>query len=112
MGPVPHPAAPPTATRGNDRRSRQALMTGYIEPLGARERARPERLVASFDRDAQAGLALVVLAALIYWLSNRLFDATRGDFFYLADAFLHGRTWLDTRLGFQDVIVRNGHIYV
>ena len=23
------------------------------------------------------------------------FDAGRGDFFYLADAFLHGRTWLD-----------------
>ena len=26
---------------------------------------------------------------------DRDFDAGRGDFFYLADAFLHGRTWLD-----------------
>ena len=33
----------------------------------------------------------------IYWLANREFDAGRGDFFYLADAFLHGRTWLDVR---------------
>ena len=31
--------------------------------------------------------------------ANRGFDAGRGDFFYLADAFLHGRTWLDFRPG-------------
>jgi len=64
------------------------------------------------DQPAQVGLALTVLAAVVYWLSNRMFDATRGDFFYLADAFLHGRTWLDVRLGYQDVIDLNGHIYV
>ena len=64
------------------------------------------------DQPAQVGLALTVLAAAVYWLSNRMFDATRGDFFYLADAFLHGRTWLDVRLGYQDVIDLNGHIYV
>ena len=28
---------------------------------------------------------------------TRGFDAGRGDFFYLADAFLHGRTWLTFR---------------
>ena len=66
----------------------------------------PEAIVSRLDRPAQIGLGLMVLAALVYWLSNRLFDATRGDFFYLADAFLHGRVWLDVRLGFQDVIVR------
>ena len=40
------------------------------------------------------------------------FDAGRGDFFYLADAFLHGRTWLDVVLGPYDVIAVNGHFYV
>ena len=65
-----------------------------------------------FDGPARIGLGLAVVAFVVYWLSDRLFDATRGDFFYLADAFLHGRVWLDVRLGFQDVIVRNGHIYV
>ena len=38
------------------------------------------------------------------------FDAGRGDFFYLADAFLHGRTWLDVRLGYQDVIIRTARL--
>ncbi|MEO5940027.1 MAG: hypothetical protein ABIZ72_03740, partial [Candidatus Limnocylindrales bacterium] len=65
-----------------------------------------------FDPATRLGLALTLVAALIYWLCNRLFDATRGDFFYLADAFLHGRVWLDVRLGYQDVILRNDHIFV
>jgi hypothetical protein len=69
-------------------------------------------LLTRFDRPAQVGVGVALLAFLVYWLSNRFFDATRGDFFYLADAFLHGRVWLDVRLGFQDVIVRGGHIYV
>jgi hypothetical protein len=64
------------------------------------------------DRGVLAGFAVVLGAAIVYWLSNRFYDAGRGDFFYLADAFLHGRTWLDVRLGPQDVIVRNGHVYV
>jgi hypothetical protein len=70
------------------------------------------RFLDRFDRDALVGIALTLLAALIYWLCNRFFDAMRGDFFYLADAFLHGRTWLDARLGFQDVIVSGDRIYV
>ena len=64
------------------------------------------------DRNALLGLVLVALSALIYWLANRGFDAGRGDFFYLADAFLHGRTWLDFQPGPQDVIVEGGHFYV
>lgn len=64
------------------------------------------------DRPAQIGLGVTIVAALIYWLSNRFFDAGRGDFFYLADAFLHGRTWLDTRLGYQDVIPVGDRLYV
>ena len=51
-------------------------------------------------------------SALIYWLANRQFDAGRGDFFYLADAFLHGRTWLDFQPGPYDVIIATGRFYV
>ena len=47
------------------------------------------------DTAAWIGILLTIGAGVVYWLSNRLFDASRGDFFYLADAFLHGRTWLD-----------------
>jgi hypothetical protein len=70
------------------------------------------RLLDRLDEGAIFGLVLMLLAGLVYWLGNRMYDATRGDFFYLADAFLHGRTWLDVRLGPQDVILRDGHIYV
>ena len=64
------------------------------------------------DRDGLLGLVLVALSAVIYWLANRGFDAGRGDFFYLADAFLHGRTWLDFQPGPYDVIIEAGHFYV
>lgn len=64
------------------------------------------------DRGTLAGFAVVAVSAVLYWLANRQFDAGRGDFFYLADAFLHGRTWLDIRLGPNDVIPRDGHFYV
>ena len=52
------------------------------------------------------------VAFLVYWASNHLFDAARGDFFYLADAFLHGRLWLESALGPYDVILLHGHVYV
>src|SRR5688572_26542161 len=58
------------------------------------------------------GLAIVAASALIYWLANRLFDAGRGDFFYLADAFLHGRAAIDVRLGPNDVIPVGDRYYV
>jgi len=86
-------------------------VTASSEPIPA-HRTRSSWL-DRFDRPLLVGLAVTAGAALIYWLSNRIFAGTdRGDLFYLADAFLHGRTWLDTRLGFQDVIVANGHVYV
>jgi hypothetical protein len=53
-----------------------------------------------------------LVAGLIYWLAARDFDAGRGDFFYLADAFLHGRTWLDFRPGLNDVIISGDRFYV
>ena len=60
----------------------------------------------------RVGLAVAALSAVIYWLCDRLFDAGRGDFFYLADAFLHGRTWLPVPLGPNDVIPIDGRYYV
>jgi hypothetical protein len=68
--------------------------------------------------DAWVGFGLAAVAALVFWLSNRFFDATHGDFFYLADAFLHGRTWFDPTtvppgsIGANDVIPIDGRYYV
>ncbi len=58
------------------------------------------------------GLLLSAVALAIYWASAHAFDAGRPDLFYLADAFLHGRTWLSVPLGPYDVIFYNGHYYV
>ena len=51
------------------------------------------------DRATVVGLIVALAAMAIYWLSNRFFDAQHGDFFYLADAFLHGRVWLTSGSG-------------
>ena len=59
---------------------------------------RPNRMTA-------IGFGIVAISAVIYWWVAKDFDAFRGDFFYLADAFLHGRTWLDFQPGPNDVIV-------
>jgi hypothetical protein len=58
------------------------------------------------------GILIVGVSAVVYWLCARDFDAGRGDFFYLADAFLHGRTWLDFRPGPNDVIIVGDRFYV
>jgi hypothetical protein len=63
-------------------------------------------------RGTLVGAGLVAVSAFVYWLADRGFDAGRGDFFYLADAFLHGRTWLTFRPGPYDVIVIDGRFYV
>ena len=60
----------------------------------------------------RVGLAIAAVSGILYWLANRYFDAGRGDFFYLADAFLHGRTWLPAPLGPNDVIPIDGRFYV
>jgi len=65
-----------------------------------------------FDPAIAVGVLVVALSAVIYWLADRGFDAGRGDFFYLADAFLHGRTWLTFQPGPYDVIVIDGRFYV
>jgi len=55
---------------------------------------------------------LLVGAAMTYWLSARDFDSGRPDFFYLADALLHGRTWLEQALGPYDIVVIDERVYV
>jgi hypothetical protein len=61
---------------------------------------------------AITGWSVIGLSALIYWLCDRQFDAHRGDFFFLADAFLHGRSWLPFHPGPFDVIDIGGRVYV
>jgi hypothetical protein len=63
-------------------------------------------------RPAIIGLGLVAVSAVIYYLCAFRFDAGRSDFYYLADAFLHGRTWLTSPPGPQDVIVIGDRYYV
>ena len=66
-------------------------------------------------RATAVGLLVAAASAVLYWLCARDFDAGRGDFFYLADAFLDGRTWLDFRPGgavSNDVIVVGARFYV
>jgi hypothetical protein len=68
------------------------------------------------NRALAAGLVLVVASAVIYWLCDRDFKAGHPDFFYLADAFLHGRTWLlitpTFHPGPNDIIPVDGRFYV
>jgi hypothetical protein len=62
-----------------------------------------------------AGLvALLVLmsAFVVLFGSARGYDAQRPDFFYLADAFLHGRTWLERAFSPYDVVVVGARVYV
>ena len=61
---------------------------------------------------AAVGWALVAVAFVVFYLCARDFDAGRSDFYYLADAFLHGRTWLAFPPGPNDVIVIGEQFYV
>ena len=58
------------------------------------------------------GLALTVLAFAVYLACAYRFDAGRPDFFYLADAFLHGRLYLDHAFGPWDNVIIEGRVYV
>lgn len=62
---------------------------------------------------AGVATAIVIVAFVIFLLGGRLYDAGRPDFFYLADAFIHGRVWLLQGLGPHDVVVGPaGQVYV
>jgi hypothetical protein len=69
-------------------------------------------MTPAISRATAVGWLVVAVSAVLYWLAARDFDAGRGDFFYLADAFLHGRTWLDFRPGANDVIISGNRFYV
>ncbi len=63
-------------------------------------------------RGPLALIALLVVSTGVYWLSAWKFDAGRPDLFYLADAFLHGRLWLERALGPYDVVIVGDRVYV
>jgi hypothetical protein len=63
-------------------------------------------------RSPLALLAILAAAFGVFWWSAADFDAGRPDFYYLADAFLHGRTWLEQALGPFDVVVDGARVYV
>jgi hypothetical protein len=71
-------------------------------------------VIDAFVRRRGAGVLVVLLAvaAAAYWWSAVDFDAGRPDFYYLADAFLHGRTWLELALGPHDVVIDGARVYV
>jgi hypothetical protein len=70
------------------------------------------RLTEGRHKAIWIGLAIVAASAFVYWVGNQYYNAGRGDLFYLADAFLHGRTWLEVRLSGWDVIVIGDRTYV
>ncbi len=77
------------------------------------ERPVDERRVSDWLATVGVGLVLVAISFAIYLLSARQFDAGRGDLFWLADAFLKGRTWLDAPLGPNDVVYGpSGEVFV
>jgi hypothetical protein len=69
---------------------------------------------SSRDRRQQVLRATLFLAAAfaLFYVSGFRFYAGRPDFYYLADAFLHGRTWLESALGQQDVIIDGSRVYL
>jgi hypothetical protein len=71
---------------------------------------------SEFDRRSSRGplvaTGLMIVGFFVFWVSNHAFDAGRGDLFYLADAFLHGRTWLTSALGPYDNVVIGDRVYV
>lgn len=56
--------------------------------------------------------AVLGVAWLLFWLSAREVPWVRRDFFFLADAFLHGRTWLTFEPYQWDQIVIGNRTYV
>lgn len=72
-------------------------------------------MVATPQRAAavrRAPLIVGLLATIGFLIINGRIEGGRQDFFYLADAFLHGRTWLTFQIGQYDVIPIDGHVYV
>ncbi len=63
-------------------------------------------------RPTLVGLLVAAVAFGLYALCSYRFDAGRPDFFYLADALIHGRIWLDRALGPWDNVIVDGRVFV
>jgi len=59
-----------------------------------------------------AALGVYLAVSWVFSPGGRLFSAGRPDFFYLADAFLHGRTWIDLPAGTWDAVIVDGRAFV
>jgi hypothetical protein len=75
-------------------------------------RAGPDARPADGRLALALGLVAVAVSFVIYAATSSGFDAGRPDLFYLADAFLHGRLWLDHPLGPADNVIIDGRVYV
>lgn len=105
-GPAATASSAPTATAPTDLVGRlEARLVALI----------PDRLRRPMGRQIDwrgpIGLFVAAVAGSVFFVSAG-FNAGRPDLFYLADAFWHGRTWLSSALGPNDVIPLNGHYYV
>lgn len=60
----------------------------------------------------RAPVVALLVGAVVYLTTNLGHSAGRPDFYYLADAFLHGRLWLDSTIYPIDSIVIGGRTYL
>ncbi len=63
-------------------------------------------------RTGLIGAVVVCLVGFVVYVSARWADVGRPEFFYLADALLHGRTWLDQSFGIYDFVQNGSRFYV
>jgi hypothetical protein len=72
------------------------------------------RDAAPLDASGRLGLFIALGAVLIATPFARIMSGPRVDFFYLADAILHERTWLAPApwLGPQDIVLSGTHVFV
>jgi hypothetical protein len=70
-----------------------------------------QRLLA-LARRGRAGAAIFLVGLVAYLATDLWHSAGRPDFYYLADAFLHGRLWLESPLFPIDSVVIGDRTYL
>lgn len=80
------------------------------------------RIDRDWERRARSAVGFVTLAAtamiidglVIPSLYGHPYNAHRPDYYYMADAFLHGHLWLKVpwQPPMNDLVIRQGHVYV
>lgn len=63
-------------------------------------------------RSRLVGAVVVGIAALVLFVSARWADSGAPQLYYLADAYLHGRTWLDQPIGVTDMVRDGARFYL